>query len=191
MNSQESIGMIRGIKGFFARVLRFGYFSSKLNYVEQWILLKFLFVKRLRYKVAHVEPRLAPGTQAYSLWQMRSWIDCFVEGDFSWQDDHRSGRRLSELSGGICGYLDKHPLISVKKLAKHFSRFMLTISRILTAHLGRRKFSRTWAPHDLTDDQEQLRSEISERLLNVLTNDEFAAFPQVTTGDESSFSCHY
>jgi hypothetical protein len=60
-----------------------------------------------------------------------------------------------------------------------------TISRIFTPHLGLTKFSRRWAPHDLTDDQKHLRCKVSERLLNA------AGFSQVAIRDESQFSCHF
>jgi hypothetical protein len=141
--------------------------------------------------MAHAELCSALGEQADSLWQMKRWIHHFKEGDLSWEDNHCSGKRLSELSGGIRRHLDEHFFPSVKQLAKHFSTFVPTISRILTAHLGLRKFRRRWAPHDLIHNLKQLRCEISERLLNVLRNDEDAGFSQVTIGDESWHSCHY
>jgi hypothetical protein len=157
----------------------------QIDHVEQRSVLMFLFVKGLRYKVAHGELCSPTGEQAYSLSQMRRWIHRFKEGNLWWEDGHRPGRRLSELSGGIRGHLDKCPFTSVQQLAKHFSPFVSTISRILTAHLGLRQFSRRSAPHDLTDDQKQLRREISERLLNVLRSDESAESSQVTRGYES------
>jgi hypothetical protein len=96
------------------------------------------------------------------------------------REDYPSGRRLSELSAGIRGHLDKYPFTSVKQLVKHFSIFVPTTSRILTAHIELKKFARKWAPRDLTDNQKQLKWEISEKLVNVLTNDESAGFSQVT-----------
>jgi hypothetical protein len=149
------------------------------------------FVKNLRYTVAQIELCSSTGEQAYSLWQMKRWIHRFKKGDLSWEDNHRSEKPLSELSGGIRGHLDKYPLISVKQLAKNFGTFVLTISRILTGHLGLRKFTRRWAPQNLTDDQKQLRREIPKGLLNALRNDESAVFSQVTIGNKSWFSCHY
>jgi hypothetical protein len=107
------------------------------------------------------------------------------------EDDHRSGRRLSEFSGGIRGHLDKYPLTSIKRLAKHFSTFVPTISRMLTEHLALRKSSRREPPQHLTDVQKQFRCDISARLLNALRNNESAVFSQVTRTQESWFSCHY
>jgi primosomal protein N'' len=118
---------------------------------------------------------------------MKRWIHRFKEGDLSWEDDHRSGSRLSELSEGIRGQIDKYPLASVKQLAKHFRTFVPTISRMLTAHLGLRKSSRRGPHQQLTDDQKQLSRNISERLLNALRNDESAEFSQVTIAVESWF----
>jgi histone-lysine N-methyltransferase SETMAR len=162
-----------------------------MDHVEQRIVLKFLFLKGLRYRAAHTELSSVLGEQAYSLSQSKRWIHRFKDGDLSCEDEDRSGRPLSDLSDGIRRHLDKYPFTSAQLLAKHFSSSVPTISRILKTHLGLRKFSRRWVPHDLTDDQKRSRCAISEGLLNALKNDECAGFSHVTTGDESWFSYRY
>jgi hypothetical protein len=82
-------------------------FRCQIDQIEQRIVLKFLFVKSLRSKLARVELWSSLGEQAHSLCQMKRWISRFKEGDLSSEDDHRPGRRLSELAGGIRRHFDK------------------------------------------------------------------------------------
>jgi hypothetical protein len=110
-------------------------FRHQIDHAEQQIVLEFLFLKGLKYKVAHAELYSSPGKQAHSLRQVKQWIHRFKEGDLWWEDDRRSERRVSEFSGGIRGHLDKYPFSSVKQRAKNFSTFVPTTSRMLTAHL--------------------------------------------------------
>jgi histone-lysine N-methyltransferase SETMAR len=162
-----------------------------MDHVEQRIILKFLFMKGLRYKAAHNELSSVLGGQVYSLSQVKRWIRRFKDGDLSCEDEDRSGRPFSDLSDAIRLHLEKFPFTSAKVLAKYFSTSLPTISRILTTHLGLRKFSRRWVPHELTDDQKLSRIQISAELLTSLRNDEFGGFCHIATGDESWFSYRY
>jgi hypothetical protein len=117
-----------------------------MEVVEQRIVLKFLFLKGLRYKLAHAEFSSIIGEQVYSLSQMTRWICRFKDGDLSWGDEDRSGRPLSDLPDGICRYLEKFPFTSAKVVAKHFSSSHPTSRRILKTILGLKNFSRRCVP---------------------------------------------
>jgi hypothetical protein len=50
---------------------------------EQRVVLKFLFLKGLRYKAAQTEPSSVLGEQAYSLSQAKRWIRRFKDSNIS------------------------------------------------------------------------------------------------------------
>jgi hypothetical protein len=72
-----------------------------MNHFEQRVVLKFLFLKELRYKAAHTELSSVLGEQTYSLSQAKRWIRRLKDGDLSCEDDDRSGRTFWDLSDGI------------------------------------------------------------------------------------------
>jgi hypothetical protein len=72
-----------------------------MDHFEQRVVLKFLFLKGLRYKTAQIERSSRLGEQVYSLLQAKPWICPFKDGDLSSKDDDRSGRLFSDLSDGI------------------------------------------------------------------------------------------
>jgi hypothetical protein len=162
-----------------------------MDLVEQQIVLKFLFLKGLRYEAAQAELSSVLGQQAYSLSQTKRWIRRFADSDLSCEDEDRSGRPRSYPTDGICRQLDKCPFISAKILAKHFSTSLPTIRRILKTNIGLKKFSRRRVPHDLTDDRERIRCTIPAGFLGVVRSDESSGFSHVVTGDESWSSYNY
>jgi hypothetical protein len=58
-----------------------------MDHFEQRLVLKFLFLKGLRYKAAHMELSSVLGEQAYSLSQTKQWIRRFKDGDLSCEHD--------------------------------------------------------------------------------------------------------
>jgi hypothetical protein len=72
-----------------------------MDHFEQRLVLKFLFLKGLRCKAAHIELSAVLREQTYSLWQAEQCIRRFKDGDLSCEDDDQSGRPFSDLSDNI------------------------------------------------------------------------------------------
>jgi hypothetical protein len=119
---------------------------------------------------------------------MTWWIRQFKDVDRSCEDEVRSRKSLSDAPDGIRQHLDKFLSVSAKASAKHFRTSVPLINRILQTHLGFQMVSRRRVPHERTDDQKWLMSEMSEELLTVPRNDESAWFSHVAPGNESQFS---
>jgi hypothetical protein len=58
-----------------------------MDHIGQRVVLRFLFLKRLRYKTAHKELASLLGEQVCLLLRAKRWIHRFKEGDLSREDD--------------------------------------------------------------------------------------------------------
>jgi hypothetical protein len=84
---------------------------------------------------------------------------------------------------------DKFPFASARIIAMHFNVSDSTVHDILSRELGPRKFSRRWAPYQLSEPQKKVRVSTSIELLSLLNQYSGLQFEGIATGDEP-WVCH-
>jgi histone-lysine N-methyltransferase SETMAR len=156
--------------------------QSELRFV-----IKFLFLKGLGAKAIHKELTAVLGPTAYSLTQVKEWRSRFAAGDFSCEDQIRSGRPPHVLGKPLSDFLEEFPFASAGVIAQYFNQSKTTIKEILDRELGLRRFSRRWVPHSLSPAQKVDRMQMSFDLLTLLHEQEKFSFSRIVTGDESWF----
>jgi hypothetical protein len=77
---------------------------------------------------------------AVSLATPRRWCRGFKDGNFSLDDEFRSGRPCTDIGEAISQFFRKEPFLSVCVLAKRLATSPNTIKEILRHDLGMRKF---------------------------------------------------
>jgi hypothetical protein len=113
----------------------------KMENHEQKSVIKFFFLQGRRSKAIHGELSQVLEEAAVSLATVKRWCRGFKEGDFSLDDDSRSGRRRSDFGEAISQSLDKEPFLSARILATRLATSPRTIKEILKLYLGMRKFT--------------------------------------------------
>jgi hypothetical protein len=118
---------------------------------------------------------------------VRRWYRGFKDGNFSFDDEFRSGRPPNDFGEGISQFLSKEPFLSACVLAKRLATSPYTITASLSHDLGMRKFRRRWVPHDRTARDKAERVVDALMLLQALRNDQIQNFSHIMTGDERWF----
>jgi transposase len=72
-------------------------------------VVKFLFLQGKRFKVIHAELSEVHEEAAVSLATVKRWCRCFKDGNFSLDDEFRSGRRRDDIGEAISQFVDKEP----------------------------------------------------------------------------------
>jgi hypothetical protein len=103
--------------------------------------MKLFFMQRKRSKAIHGELRGVRGEAAVSLTTNKRWCRRFKDGNFSLDDEFRSGRLRGDIGAAISQFLSKEPFLSARVLAKRLAASPHTIKEILTRDLGMRKFT--------------------------------------------------
>lgn len=130
------------------------------------------------------------GPDAYSLATIGRWIARFKAGQFDLEDQHRSGRPITETSNAnierIESLIDDNPRISYSYLEAHTNLSRGTLQTIIKDKLQLTKKSARWIPHHLTALLRQRRFESSKAILQKFESGEWR-FDQILTGDECIF----
>jgi hypothetical protein len=113
----------------------------------------------------------------------------FQSGDPSCENLSRPDRPLPDLAEPFRLFIPNYPFASARMISRHFSVCTTTAKEILVRDLGLKKFTRRWVPHTLSDPQKVMKTEESNKLLQILNDLEPDSFDGITTGDESRF--HY
>jgi len=138
----------------------------------------------------HSELCIAYGPEVVSYRTVARWIRRFSDGQDSLEDNPRSGRPLSAVNrnniDAVRDLVNEDPHISIDYIADILDVSHGSVDTILKQHLGLRKISARWVPHQLTQQQRQQRIDIC---LENLTKFETGAWRlcDIVTGDESWF----
>jgi transposase len=114
-------------------------------------------------KKIHEELITTLGDDAYHLWQIKTWLQRFKNGDLSCKDHSRPGRPVLTLGSQLQAFLLKYPFPSARVIARHFCTTAPTIKDILHRELGMAKFSRRWVLHFLSEAQKRRVSKHQKR----------------------------
>jgi transposase len=114
----------------------------KMENHGQNCVMKFLFMQGKISKAIHGELSAVLGEAAVSLATIKCWCRRFNDGNFSLDDEFRSGQPRRHIGATISQVLSKEPFLSVRVLAKRLATSSHAIKEILTRDLGMRKFTR-------------------------------------------------
>ncbi len=138
----------------------------------------------------HNELCVAYGPEVVSYRTVARWIRRFSDGHDSLEDNPRSGRPLSAVSqkniDAVRDLVNKDPHISIDYIADILDVSHGSVDTILKQHLGLRKISSRWVPHQLTQQQRQQRIDICVENLTKFENGTWRLC-DIVTGDESWF----
>lgn len=112
----------------------------------------------------------------------------FEKGNFSLEDDERSGRPpVEDLEEKIRKFLDQDPYMSATRMAYQLQVSLPTVTTVLKVKLRMRLVTAKWVPHTLTDEIKYLRVDTAKHMLEILEAQRSTDFLKVITGDQSWF----
>ena len=109
------------------------------------------------------------------------WSKKFRSGDISLEDKDRSGRPSTVDDDRLRVIVENNPRKTVQEIVKELEIDIATVSQHLEA-IGKVKKLIKWVPHELNNNQKNLRLEICPSLLTRNQNDPF--IDQIITYDE-------
>ena len=126
--------------------------------------------------------------EALSPTQIKQWFKRFKDGRASVESDPRSGRpstsRNEEAMDQVREKVLEDRRLTVREIAAEMGISTGSVHSILTEDLNLRRVSAKFVPKLLTEQQKELRKEISEDMLDVANHDpEF--IKTIITGDET------
>ena len=126
--------------------------------------------------------------EALSPTQIKQWFKRFKDGRASVESDPRSGRpstsRNEEAMDQVREKVLEDRRLTVREIAAEMGISTGSVHSILTEDLNLRRMSAKFVPKLLTEQQKELRKEISEDMLDVANHDpEF--IKTIITGDET------
>jgi len=136
---------------------------------EQRAFVKIMTLRHV--KAAEIRQALeeACGDSAMALRTVQKWVQRFQSGDGSIEDATSSGRPPSacveESVNKVRDLMANDRRWTCTEIAENLDLSKSSVHRILTDHLGMRKLSARWVPHNLTSDQKANRVRISRQLL--------------------------
>jgi hypothetical protein len=142
----------------------------KIENHEQRCVMKFLYMQGKRSKAIHGKLSGVLGEAALRLTTIKRWCRLFKDGNFSLDDEFRSGRPGSDIGAARSQLLSKELFLSTRGLVKRLATSPHTIKEILTRDLGMRKFTRRWVLHDLSATDKPRRVVDARTLLQALRN---------------------
>jgi histone-lysine N-methyltransferase SETMAR len=132
----------------------------------------------------------AYGDQAPKYSTVSKWIKLFREGREDLEDDPRSGRPKTTLTKSnidlVRRLIEANPHISYDQIEAATSINRFSINQIVHDHLKMRKLTSRWIPHELTNQNRQLRVEICRENLAKISEAKLR-LSDIITGDESWF----
>jgi hypothetical protein len=112
--------------------------------------MKFFFLQGKRYKAVYRELRGILGKITVSLATVKLWCQHFKQGNFSFDDEHRPRRPVSDLGEAVSQLLKDKPFLSARVVAKRLATSPCIIKEILTRDLRTRQFPGRWERHGLS-----------------------------------------
>jgi hypothetical protein len=143
---------------------------------------KNLRVKCIRADMKHV---LEPG--AWSKAQITRWMQGFEQDDFLCKNESRPKRPLPSLGPTLSRFLSKHLFASARIISAHFRIARDSVKIIPARELGRKKTSKRWLPHKLSNTQKKPWVKFSRDVLQILKDRRELQFDWRAIGDKSSF----
>jgi len=156
---------------------------NKMENFEQHIRHFLLYEFLLRHKAREAARNInrAIGQRSVSHTTSADWFNRFKRGDYSLEDQPRSGRPVEVDLARLVELVERDPRQTTTCLASELGCCQTTISRHLN-QLGYRPKLGAWVPHELTANQRNLRLDICTSLLtkhrtmswldNLITGDE-------------------
>jgi hypothetical protein len=88
---------------------------------EQRCVMRFFFLQGKKSKAIHGELPAVLGEAAMSLATFKRWCRRFKQGNFSFDDESRPGRPLSDIGEAVSSFLRKKRFLSARVLAKRLA----------------------------------------------------------------------
>ena len=136
---------------------------------EQRAFVKIMTLRHRKPPEIHEALLEACGDSAMALRTVQKWAQRVHEGNGSTEDASRTGRPSSacvdEHVEQIRALMQNERRWTCTELAEQTDVSKTSVHRILTQHLGMRKISARWVPHNLSPIQKQERVRISRELL--------------------------
>jgi hypothetical protein len=158
-----------------------------MDKVEQRLVVKYFFIKGWGNEKIIAEFQKTFRDSAISNSTVKRWIRKFKNGDLSCTDDPRCGRPLTIFGSVLQKFLEWYPFSSAKGLSRHFRLSPPTVKINRDRIVGLKKFSRSWMPDLLSDDQKKLGIVASQKLLSMLGMHAEHDFEGIAAGDKYRF----
>ena len=175
-----------------ARVRRFFDFSANFITITERIERRYWIKFCQKLGDAQVETirkiQQAFGNEALSPTQIKQWFKRFKDGPASVESDPRSGRpstsRKEEVMDQVCEKVLGDRRLTVQEIVAEVGISIGSIHSILAEDLNLRRVSAKFVPKLLTEQQQELRKEVSEDMLDLANHDpEFVK--TIIIGDET------
>jgi hypothetical protein len=147
--------------------------------------MKFLLLQEKRSKAIYGELSKVLGEAAVRRATVKRSCRRFKDGNFSLDDEFRSGCPGPDIREDISQFLSKEPFLSASVLTKRLAPNPHKIKEIRIRDRGMRKFTRSWVHHNLSARPKGKRVVDTRMLLQALRNDQSHNFSHIMTGDES------
>lgn len=144
-------------------------------------ILLYYFRKGKNATQAHRKLCAVYGNDALKERQCRNWFAKFRSGDFSLQDEHRSGRPVKVDDDKIKAILDSDPHSTTQEIANELKISHSSVENHLK-QLGYVNKLDVWVPHELTEIHRTKRINVCDSLLKRNEYDPF--LKRMITGDE-------
>lgn len=130
-----------------------------------------------------ISDALGEGFQSISVRTCQYWIAKFKDGDFTLDDKAREGRpRLEDINERIEECLIENKHATTRYIASYLDCTAMTVSRHMK-ELGKRYLAYRWIPHNLSEENKNVRLATCARNLELLRRNNF--LNQLITVDET------
>ena len=161
-----------------------------MDFLEQRAYIKARTALNEKASAIHADLVKIHGRKAVSYVTVTRWVACFKAGQQSLQDQPRSGCPITATTPAniqrIKLLIQRDCTFSVNDLIALTDLSHSSILRILHDHLGLRKVSSRWLPHNLTPENKAKRLDFAKAMLAKLQSGEWRS-DQILTCDEAWF----
>lgn len=162
---------------------------TRMNDVQQRAVIRFMVLQQKAPKAIHEELVATLGEDSLSYTSVKKWAALFKAGRQSTEDDARSGRPSTAVTGENVQAVENLVMadrrVSVRNIAAETQMSVGSVETILHEHLNMSKVSARWVPRLLTPEQKQVRKETSHELLDLFNEDPEDFLARLVTQDET------